>query len=38
MLVLHLDPLLVLMLETPHPGHTHNRSSLYIHILSVSAP
>ena len=24
------DPLLVLMIETPHPVHTHSRSSLYI--------
>jgi len=27
----HLDPLLVLMIETPHPVHTHGRSSLYIY-------
>jgi len=27
----HLDPLLVLMIETPHPVHTHSRSSLYIY-------
>jgi hypothetical protein len=26
----HLEPLLVLMIETPHPVHTHSRSSLYI--------
>jgi len=25
-----LDPLLVLMIENPHPVHTHSRSSLYI--------
>ena len=31
LLVLHLDPLLVLMIETPHPVvHTHSRYSLYI--------
>ena len=28
--------LLVLMIDIPHPVHTHSRSSLY--ILSVSAP
>ena len=27
----HLGPLLVLMIETPHPVHTHSRSSLYIY-------
>jgi hypothetical protein len=27
----HLDPLLVLMIETPHPVHTHSRASLYIY-------
>jgi len=27
----HLDPLLVIMIETPHPVHTHSRSSLYIY-------
>ena len=27
----HLDPLLVLMIETPHPVHTHSRTSLYIY-------
>ena len=27
----HLDPLLLLMIETPHPVHTHSRSSLYIY-------
>ena len=26
-----LGPLLVLMIETPHPVHTHCRSSLYIY-------
>ena len=30
-LVLHLDPLLVLVIDTPHPVHTHSRSSLYIY-------
>ena len=27
----HLEPLLVLMIETPHPVHTLSRSSLYIY-------
>ena len=27
----HLEPLLVLMIETPHTVHTHSRSSLYIY-------
>jgi len=27
----HLDPLLVLMIETHHPVHTHSRSFLYIY-------
>ena len=27
----HLEPLLVLMIVTPHPVHTHSRSSLYIY-------
>jgi len=30
-MVAHLDPLLVLMIETPHPVYTHSRSSLYIY-------
>jgi len=29
-MVAHLDPLLVLMIETRHPVYTHSRSSLYI--------
>jgi hypothetical protein len=28
----------VLMIKTPHPVHTHSRSSIYIYILSVSSP
>ena len=27
----HLEPLLVLMIKTPHPVHTHSMSSLYIY-------
>ena len=30
-LVQKLDPLLVPMIETPHPVHTHSRSSSYIY-------
>jgi len=29
----HLEPLLLLMIVTPHPVHTHSRSSLYIYKL-----
>ena len=32
----HLDPLLVLMIETPLTVHTHSRSSLYIYIKCLS--
>jgi len=34
---LHLDPLLLLRIETPHLVHTHSRSSLYIYNKPIGA-